>query len=228
MALTFPRAMPSAGPAQQVFEPQRPNFETAEAGGALFGIAAGVKRWRGEWTLGRALSGTLSDEWRAFIGSLDGAARAFLGREFGRTFPRLYPNGFTGLTRAGGGAFDGSLTSWSQTITADSQALMTLNGLPAGFQVSIGDLIDFRWTTLSTARRHLVRAQEAATANGSGVIANLTVDPPIHVLVVPVDAVAHLDDPACVMRLTSETEITAMDRRKVAGARIVAMQDLRP
>lgn len=229
MALVFPRAMPAAGIGQQVFEAMQINMETAEAGGALYGVSVGLKRWRAEWTLAAALQQTDSDEWSAFIASLDGAKRTFLGADIARPFPKLYPNGFAGLIRAGGGAFDGSFTSWSQTITADGQALLTLNGAPAGFALSTRDYVGLRWTTSSIQRRHKVRALEGGVANGSGVIAGLTVDPPVHVTVVPGSAVAHVDNPSCVMRIIpSQTQVTEMDRRARIGAKIVALQDIRP
>lgn len=227
MTITFPRAAPVSGPSQQVFEPQGVDFDTAETGGAAYGVAAGFPRWQAEWTLG-TLSQALSDEWRAFLASLKGSQRSFLGFEYGRRFPRAYPGGFAGMTKAGGGDFDGELTSWSQTIGSDGQALVTLNGLPASFALARGDYMDLRWTTLGVERRHLVRMLEAATADGSGVIAGISVEPAIHVLVVPEDAEAHLDEPACVMRLLPETQVTAMGRRKVLGGRVVARQDLRP
>lgn len=233
MTITFPRAMPLVGPGQQSMEPVQVGYQTPETGGALYGITAGNKRWRGEWTLAQAMQDIQSDEWRAWIDSLNGPTRRFYGQDYERPFPRLYKLGFGGLTRAGGGAFDGSLTSWSQTITtptdpSEAQALLTLNGLPAGFQLSVGDYCDFRWTTSGVARRSLVRSLENATANGSGVIANVSVSPPIPT-VTPGGAVAHLDNPACVMRLKSdECSVTPMDRRRVVGAKIVAIQDIRP
>lgn len=228
MTISYPRDMPAAFAGQQHFEPEGVDFETAETGGASYGVSAGLPRWAGEWTLANGLSRAQSDECRAFVASLKGAQRSFLGRDHERPYPKLYRDGFTGMSRAGGGAFDGSLTSWSQTIGSDGQALVTMNGLPAGLQLSIGDYMDLRWETLTVPRRHLVRMLEAATADGSGVIAGVSVEPPIHVLVVPEDAVAHLDEPACVMRLLPATKIGAMSRRGAVGGTIVARQDLRP
>lgn len=230
MTIAFPRAMPDSGPADQYFEPNDVNLESAVTGGALYGVAIGEKRWRSEWTLGQGIGEALSEEWRAFIGSLNGSNRSFLGRDYRKPYPRLYLGGFAGLTRAGGGVFDGSLTSWSQTIATDGQALATLHGLPAAFRISRGDLMDFRWTTLGVGRRHLVRFLEDATADGSGVITAISVDPPIHVRVVPGGAVAHLDQPCCVMRMiTASSSIAAVQRRGVvAGTKLVAGQDLRP
>jgi hypothetical protein len=229
MSIVFPRPMPATGAGQQLFEPKGVDFETAETGGAAFGISAGLPRWTAQWTLANGLGRADSDEWEAFIASLKGSQRSFLGKDYRRPFPKLYLDGFGGLSRAGGGAFDGSLTSWSQTIATDGQALLTLNGLPAGFTLSLGDYLDFRWTTLATPRRALVRMLEPATSNGAGVISGISVEPAVPVLVVPPAAVAHLDDPACVMRLLPDTRISPVGRRQViAGSLIVARQDLRP
>src|SRR4051812_42592962 len=116
MAIIFPRAMPLTGPASQVFEPMDVNLESPDLSGALYAVALGTRRWQAQWTLAKSLGKQGSDTWRGFLDSLNGSARTFLGHEFGREFPRLYRNGFAGQLRAGGGAFDGSLTAWSQTI----------------------------------------------------------------------------------------------------------------
>jgi hypothetical protein len=228
MSLSFPLAMPASGPARQVFEPMQVNYSSPAAGGRTYAVAAGPARWRGDWTLGTALQGTLSDQWRAFVAALKGASREFLAHDFERPFPRIYPTGFGAMTRAGGGSFDGSATSWSQSIAADGQCLLTLNGMPAALQLSAGDYVDFRWTTSGAARRSLVRLLEAATASGAGVISSVSVEPAIP-SVTSGSAVAHLDNPACVMKLDiDQTEITAMDRRRVAGGRIVGVQVILP
>ncbi|MDB5461383.1 MAG: hypothetical protein JWO72_3124 [Caulobacteraceae bacterium] len=225
MSLTFPRAMPLVGVGLQIFEPTQVGYETATAGGDTFGVVAGYPRWRAQWTLASTLTDVQSDQWRAFLASLKNGARSFFGYDVQRPFPRLYAKGFAGLVRAGGGAFDGSLTSWSQSIAADGQALVTLGGLPAGFLLSVGDYADLRWTTSGIQRRALVRSLEDAVADGSGIIAGVSVEPPIPAFV-PGTAVAHLDNPSCVMRLdSSQTQVTEMDRRGRAGARIAALQD---
>ncbi len=226
MTITFPRAMPVSGPGDQVFEPARVDFETLEAGGRVNSVAAGLPRWRAEWTLAGVLTQAQSDAWRAFLASLDGSQRTFLGFEYGRELPRGYPQGFAGLARAGGGGFDGTATSWSQAISGDGQATVTLNGLPAGFALGDGDYVDFRWTTGGVARRSLARSLVAVTASGGGVAA-FPVTPAVPALT-PGDAVASLDHPACVMRLvTDQTKVTPMSRRRVIGASIVAVQDIR-
>lgn len=228
MALVFPLAMPSVGVGQQVFEPLDVNDISVTAGGGAYGVAVGLTRWKATWTLAQALSQAQSDAWRAVLAALDGPNRQFLGLEVGRSLPLNYPNGFTGLSRAGGGSFDGSFTGWSQSIASDGQALATFNGAPAGFAMKAGDYVDFRWTTSTLPRRHMVRLLEDATANGSGIISAVSVYMPIHPTVVPGSAVAHVDNAACIMRLDpANTSVTPMDRRRVAGATIVGIQDLR-
>jgi len=221
-ALTFPRTMPAAGPAQQIFEPFQVNLRTAETGGALYSVNFGVKRWKAEWTLGKGMSADLSDEWRAFLASLSEAGRSFLGYDYARpSGSKLYPAGFAALS------WDGDCDSWSTAISGDGLPMLSLAGLPAGLPISQGDYCGFRWETLGVERRHMVRFLEPATANGSGVISDIAIVPGVIGGLVPEDATAHLYEPRCVMRLMQDTQVTAMDRRRVAGARIVALQDFR-
>jgi len=226
---TYPLAMPAAGPGSISFEPKRVDFLSPQAKGRLQGVSAGVPLWLGRYTLGNSLGETRSDDWRAFVDLLDGPGRYFLGRDYRRPYPRAYLNTqLAGLTRAGGGAFDGSATSWSQTITADKQSLLQLNGLPAGLVLSKGDYVGFRWTTGGEDRRHLVRLAEAAVANGGGVVSGVAIRPAIHT-VVPVGAIAHLDNPACLMKLVpNETNLGDVDRRGSLSGVVVGLQDLAP
>lgn len=226
---TFPLAMPAAGPGSMAFELKRVDFLSPAAGGRIQGVAAGVPLWLGRYTLGGALGARRSDEWRAFVDLLDGPSRYFLGRDYRRPFPLAYLDSqFAGLTRAGGGPFDGSATTWSQTLTSDKQPLLDLEGLPAGLVLSRGDYVGFRWTTGGEDRRHLVRLAEPAVADGSGVAAALAVRPAVHT-VVPSTAVAHLDNPACLMKLVpNETNLGEIDRRGSLSGVVVGLQDLQP
>jgi len=210
--------MPAAGVGGQRFELQRADFLAPERKGRIGAMAAGFPLWTAEWTLPAAMGQAGSDEWRAFVTSLEGPLRLFLGKEYGRRFPRAYPQGF-------GGSFDGAAASWSQAIT-DGQAVLSLGGLPAGLVLAPGDYVDFRWTTGGEARRTLVRSLSSGVASGGGAV-SLVVAPAVPALT-PESAVAHLDDPACLMRLSPQTEISAMDRRRVAGARILGVQELLP
>lgn len=222
MALTFPRAMPTLGAASQSFEPLRNDFLSPENGGRLGALTAGFPLWRGEWVLGKGINEAKADVWLAWLRAQRGPMNLFFGQDYRRPFPMAYPKGFAGLVRAvGGAAFDGSATSWSINGTGD---VLTLNGLPAGLAFSVCDYVDFRWTTGGVARRSLVSCVEPVTASGGGV-ATFAVEPPVPTIT-PGGAVAHLDNPSCLMRLTTDTQVDLMDRRKVPGLRVVALQDL--
>jgi hypothetical protein len=224
--ILFPRDMPEIGPAQQSFEIDRVDLLSRDASGRAGGMAVGQPLWSAEWTLGAQFGDALSDEWRAWVASLEGASRPFIGRDIERPYPKLHAGGFGGMVRVGGGAFDGS-ASWSFSLGFGGLPQLQLGGLPAGLTISVGDYVDFRWQTLGEARRSLVRSLERVSASGAGV-AVFAVTPAVPTLT-PVGAVAHLDRPGCLMRLVpQQTRLTAMDRRRAVGGRIVALQDLRP
>lgn len=225
MALTYPRAMPTVGVDSQVLEPQRVDYLAPELGGHVGAVAAGFPLWRLELTLGE-MDVDEARAWRAFLKSLKGASRLFYGRHLTRDYPRAYPAGFGGLNRAGGGAFpaDGAPTSWSVDTARE---VLTLNGLPAGFVLSEDDPIGWTWTTSSQPRRTMASAVEAATANGSGVMA-VTIDPPLPSFV-PGGAAIKLYRPDVIMRIVTDgTQIGPENSVAVAGGRVLAIQDLRP
>lgn len=222
MALTFPRPLPATGAASEYFEPERVDYVSPEAGGRIGGVSAGFPLWRGVWTLGRTMSLQTSEEWRALVASLRGAQRTFYGGDYGRPLPLAYPNGFTGLTRAGGGAFAGAASSWSVNGTRD---VPVLNGMPAAFSLSLGDYIMWRWETGGEQRRSLHRSVEAATASGAGVL-TVTVEPPLPTLI-PGAAVADLLNPVCIMKaVPGETKIGAKDRNRKVDGQVVGLQEL--
>ena len=220
-----PLELPATGASLQAFEPQRNDFISPEAGGRVASVSAGVPLWLGVWQLGK-IGSALSDAWRAALLRQRGSQRLFVGRDRARLYPLAYAAGFGGMVRADGGVFNGSATAWSQTIDADGNALLTLAGQPAGLQLTFGDYCDFRW---SDTGRALVRAVMPATADGSGQI-TVMVEPPVPTLVVPAGAVAHLDQPGCLMRLVpGEQDLGPIDRRlSVTGGKITGIQELRP
>lgn len=220
MSLTFPLTMPSLGAETSLFEIARVDYQSPETGGRLGGITAGFPLWRLTLALG-PMAQAEGDAWRAFVAALRGAQRTFLARDLLRPYPAAYRAGFAGLSRAGGGAFDGTATSWSVSGTADA---LTLNGLPAGLTLAVGDLVSFSW---SPSRRALVRVIAPATASGAGV-AVAVIEPALPSLV-PSGAVATLAQPDVVMRLIpGETAVGDEDTVSTRGGRIVAVQDLRP
>ena len=230
--IVYPRLMPPGGDREIDFEPQRVDFAAPEAGGYMGGVQAGFPLWLGTWTLG-SMTEDHSNAWRAWYVSLRGQQRRFLGADRSRPYPYRHARGFAGMTRAGGGAFDGSATGWSQAIDGAGDARITLFGLPAGLILSLNDYVGFRWDAGGAAagtygRRTLARVTEAGVANGAGTIV-VTAEPPLPYFT-PARAQAHLDEPACVMTMMTDSSKLGSVKldRTIDGGTIVGLQDLRP
>jgi len=232
MTIAFPRPMPLTGIGQQLFDIQRVDFAAPEAGGTMGGVQAGFPLWIATWTTARNTR-DVSDEWIAWLSTMRGSQKRFLGRDYARSFPRIYPRGFGGLVRPDGNAFDGSATGWTETIDGVGTAYLTLRGLPAGLVLSLTDLIGFRWdvggaAAKSWGRRTIARVVEAGTASATGIV-TVAIEPPLPYFIPPT-AQAHLDNPACVMTvMPQDTKVAPIDRRLVATGTVLAgIQDLRP
>lgn len=222
---------PVSGAAQQLFEIQRDDAGAPEAGQRVGGVQIGFPLWQLIWTLGN-MGRDRTDAWRAFFAQLRGATRYFLAWDLARPLPKAYPGGFAGMTRAGGGSFDGTATSWSETTTADDDSQVTLDGLPAGFVLGQCDYIGFTWTATETGFAGMewhapVRVVEGGTADGSGVL-TVTSEPPVP-LAVPSGATAYLDTPKCTMKLiTDQSNLGPIDRNLgIRSGQIAGIQDLR-
>lgn len=220
-----PVEMPDMYVAMEHFEIQRVDYSAPEASGRIGGVQAGFPLWSGIWTLG-AMPVDNSDEWRAFISGLRGQTRRFIGRPISRPLPKAYMD--DGLP----GVFTGAASSWSESINSDGDSELTLNGLPASFVLSQGDYIDFRYAATEDSVsgldwRALVRVVEGATANGSGTV-TVTVEPPVP-SAVPSDAVAHVDEPGCIMALVlDQTSVGPVDRLySIREGQITGIQDIR-
>lgn len=225
-----PLRMPDTAALQVSFELEHIDYSAPEANGRDGGVSAGEPLWTMSLEL-QNMSERDSDEWRAWVLRQRGRKRMFFGYEVGREFPRAFSNGFGGVARAIGGAFGGLATSWSEAINAQDESVLTLSGLPAAMSLSVGDYVGFRWDDSMMVpgnghRRAVVRVVEDAIASAGGVIA-VKCEPPVP-RVVPVGAVAHLDNPACLMRLQGDTALSPAGLGFTgAGGRIVARQDLR-
>lgn len=223
MTILYPRDMPVGGVISQSFEPRRLDFATSSVGGRMTSVTAGPPLW--------AMSMTLRDgdedevaNWRAFFASLRGVQRSFLAGDLTRPYPKAYPDGFAGMSRAVGGDFDGAATSWS--INADRD-VVSLSGQPAALALSIGDYIMWRWVSGGIKRRALGRAIEPAFASAGGVV-SVAFEPPLAGLV-PGSAIADLAKPECVMKLVpDQSQIGELDALHSAAGTLVALQDLRP
>lgn len=226
-----PLEMPTDFYAQVQFELQRVDYAAPEAAGRVAGVQAGFPLWSATWTIDVVGPDEL-DAMRAFMLQIRGATRRFLGRDLLRLYPKLYKGGFAGLNRAGGGAFDGTATSWSEAINADGDSAVTLENLPAGLVLSQGDYIGFSYVATESAVAGLtwhasVRIVTGGTADAEGNV-TVTSEPPVP-SAVPAGATAYLNEPACVMTLvTDSSSLPAIGRGGVAqGGQFVGIQDIR-
>lgn len=223
-----PIAMLSDYVAQQTFELQRVDYGAPEASGRIGGVQAGFPLWAAVYTLGRMPEAD-SDQWRAWLTGLRGATRRFIAHDLARLYPRQHPDGFGAF-----GSFTGAASGWSSSVNSDGDCELELNlGTDAaGLVLSQGDYIDFRYSATETAVsglawRAMVRVVAAATADGSGDV-TVTVEPPVPDAV-PDAAVAHLDQPGCIMALVvDQTNLGPVDRLySINGGQIVGVQDIR-
>lgn len=173
MAITFPRDLPEL-PGNRVlfsqcsFNPMYQQTLAPTRGGLVQVANLGSDLWFMSFATS-PLDYQVAMEYFAWLHSLRGGARTFKAWHPLRRYPYNYPNGVSSLTRAGGGAFDGTCTL---TTIGASRDTITLTTLPASFVFSIGDMVSFPMG----ATQCLVRVMEAATANGSGQV-TLTVEP---------------------------------------------------
>lgn len=222
-----PVEMPDMYVALQSFELQRVDYGAPEASGRIGGVQAGFPLWSASYTLGR-MPDDNSDEWRAWLSGIRGATRRFIGRDIARQLPKAYLD--SGLPVG----FSGAAVDWTETINADgdSELDLELGASGAGLVLSPGDYIDFRWAATETSIsglpwRALVRVVEGGTADGAGDV-TVVVEPPVP-SAVPDTAVAHLDEPGCIMALIlDQTSLEPVDRLySVLGGTIAAIQDIR-
>ncbi|MBB3940690.1 hypothetical protein GGR39_002347 [Novosphingobium fluoreni] len=230
MTITFPRQLPASFASQQSFDLMRVDYESPEAGGRTGAVQAGFPRWLASWTVART-SHVKSDEVEAFVTSMRGRQRVLMAGDVRRPYPLAHIQGFRRMT-VGSAPFTGACGGWSQTIDDAGNAMLTLTGVPAGLRLSWIDYVGFRWTAAGSPagandRRALVRVVEPGKANPAGVIV-VAVEPALP-LWIPAGAVAHLDKPMCLMRLTQETKIAPVDRKqRITGSVISAGSLLLP
>lgn len=125
-------------------------------------------------------------KWQAFWAQLRDGINDFLCHDVERPYPADYPNGFAGLVRAGTAtAFDGTAT-----VTALAANTIQLSGVPANFQVRVGD-----WIGLVEGTRyalHLITADQIALNTGIfGATRQISVSPAIRTNVFTTAAVAN-------------------------------------
>lgn len=201
--------MPSIGGEGLTFQPQREDLLSPETSGRMGGVQIGWPRWRLSMNLAN-LEFAVADEWIAFYRSRRGSMRMFLGYDLSRPYPAAHAKGFRNMLTVGGQPFMGTAGGWSQTINDDGDAVLTLTTVPSGLKLGWGDYIGFKWDSADADegdadRRFLVAVTGGGKANAAGTI-SVVVEPSVHD-VVPPGAVAHLDNPMCLMKLMDDTRM---------------------
>ena len=114
-------------------------------------------------------------------------------------FPQKYRGGFSGLTRHGGGAFDGTCNI---TGVGGTLKTLTLSNLPDAFQFTLGDMVSFPFGDTQL----LFRILADATANNSGVVTvSVTPTLPISLSVTTPPIVATVFKPWCLASIDADS-----------------------
>lgn len=153
MAITYPiDFLPDFPGWSTKFEPMFRQEQSRTAGGVTYVKDLGSPLWQGAWS-SRSLRPNELDYWRARLDALENGLQTFKGYPLSRCYPIAYPKP----------AYDalgvGSVTLGSIGTNRKSG---TLVGLPAGYMLSIGDLIE-------VAGSGLHRVMQAVTASGAGI-----------------------------------------------------------
>ena len=146
MTISFPRDLPEFSGrllfSQADFDPFYQQTMSPSRGGQVQVANLGPDLWSMSFATD-PISYQTGLEYMAWIQSLRGGTRLFKAWHPLRRYPYAYPNGFAGLTRAGGGSFDGTCTL---NAIATERDTITLTTLPASFQFNIGDMVSFQLT----------------------------------------------------------------------------------
>lgn len=165
MTITFPRndVLTSAGFEQQVFDLVSLQELSRQANGVTRGKDLGSALWFLEYVVS-PLEFDDAVTFEALLHSLDGVIEAFGAYDLRRPYPKAHADG----------AFND--TGTIKTLNVNNKAL-SLQGLDAGFVLSIGDYLAFDYGDPSSRALHQV--MEAVTADGSGDTAEFEVRPHI-------------------------------------------------
>lgn len=183
------------------FEIMRRQERSRTASGRTLTKDIGDPLWTATYQSARMSANEL-DKWRALIDSLEEGGRKFYGRSLSRCYPILYPNGSWTPSTFNGTAGLASIGTNRKSIT--------LNGLPSGFRLSVGDMI-----RIGTQDLH--RVVEASTASAGGVTPLFEVRPHLWPLATVGQAVSVLR-PYCLMSIVPGTISTASDAATGRGS----------
>jgi len=198
----FPRDLPERSDGllpfeSATFEPAYNQVSHSTRGGKIGVVNLGVPLWVMTFAT-HVLPYEEALEYVSWAQSLRGGALLFKAWHPWCRYPLNYPQGFTGMKRAGTSeSFDGTLTVASINSTRD-QIIVT--GLPNAFAFKRGDMISI---PIGATGRTLHRLMAPSTASGLGA-ANLTVEPTLPLSVVA-DVTATVAKPWCLAVLNADS-----------------------
>lgn len=199
-----PQPMP-CGVQTVVFDPAYAQAVNRTRGGDVQGMELADPRWRAEITWAPQDREGFQRR-RAWLDGTRGVLVHALVHDALQPYPLRYPKArLEALTRAGGGAFDGTAA-----ISALGAASLSLSGLPAGFALVAGDYVGL----VEGGRYGVVRVFTDAVASAGGTVA-LTVYPTGQTKHFTVAAQANLVRPSCLMVL----DPASVQAARSAGAR---------
>lgn len=177
MAITFPRDMPDElGPIVGLaFDPEPMEEINPLRSGDIISLNLGPTLWRGKWEIDGLTPDKLGIV-RAWYDTIL-SQESFYGYDRLREYPLAYAygQGWDDL-EVGGNPFDGT----GVLVTVTDSKEITVNDLPVGFILSVGDYLAFDYGLIAAPRRALHRVVAADTADGAGA---LTVEVRPHVRV---------------------------------------------
>lgn len=168
MTITFPRDLPE--PSRIAVAEFRLDWQQAIAptrGGKVQAVDLGVPLWAISYATA-TLNEAQGIAWEAWLESLGGSVRPFRAWQPLRRYAYAYRRtGYAGLVRAAGGAFTGIGVAGQSAIVSVGGSLdaVTIDGLPAGFALTVGDMLS--WDVAGKQALH--RVTEAGVASGAGV-----------------------------------------------------------
>lgn len=190
MALAFPRVLP-CGIATRDFTIARGTSANRMNGGATQVREWAAPRWQASFT-SAPLRRREHQALEAWLDTARGGLRAFLAHDPLKPYPVAYTRAqFLTLSRAGGGAFDGT-----STLLTYNTGTIGIGSLPVGLTLKAGDMVG-----LAPAGLYLLhRLAEDVVADALGRI-TVTVEPAVQVAWLAVGVPVTFVRPPCLMVL---------------------------
>lgn len=180
MAISYPRSFPAFARFDAVrLNLVRSVVRTAFRSGDMQRAEVAPARWRFDWTTVR-LSNSDNDGWMAWLESLQGGLKLFLGGDPLRARPIEHPNGIAGWNGAA-------------TVTGRGDFSIAFSGVPNALRLNPGDMLHMAKGVGGVLRVGLHRVTAAAAASDEAI--SVAVEPAVMKDVFTVDTAATFYNP---------------------------------